>query len=580
MQQKFFLKSRVQIGLVSLVLLPLGLVIGLIATNGVNIPVSDEWLILGVAEKIHSGTLTVSDLFAQHHEHRLVFPKLIFAALAFATSWNVKAEMYLSACLALITVALTIYLSRFSSSTDKNSLFLVVVLNAWLIFSFAQYANWLWGFQFPWFLINACLIGAVCLVALSRDSPNQFYWAAIPCFVASFSIAHGLLTWLALFPSIFALKGNNRKTLIRCAIWGLLFLGTLAIYLIDFQGTGDFENLPSPTYVFEEPIKTLQYFFNLIGSPLTGFPATKLLPFIGLAVFLSFLFLTIRSMRLTRFGFDISERAAPWISIGLFALLFAGVTTIGRAGFGADQAVAPRYVTPTLLLVVAIANLWRIRFSFNSFLFTSGILVAFLINSTNQSLLWIPGWHSQRQTEKECFELVHFIDLPHHCPTPLSEHSETLAANLETLGFRDFPETAQFISNPDKIHGDWNVDRSHSNETDPNERKRLILARNEELQVSGWAILPERREIPSLILLSYGRRRKPNFFMSSSIDKPSPEAVKAYDSERYSNAGWKTTISLSALPPGKTAIRAWVYDPDIKGFVGLNGKLKLNILDE
>ncbi|HHP7245346.1 MAG TPA: hypothetical protein ACFE0H_11730, partial [Elainellaceae cyanobacterium] len=104
--------------------------------------------------------------------------------------------------------------------------------------------------------------------------------------------------------------------------------------------------------------------------------------------------------------------------------------------------------------------------------------------------------------------------------------------------------------------------------------------RSEELQISGWAVLPKQQDVPSLILLSYGRRQKFNFFASSSIDKPSPKAVEMHDSERYSKAGWRTTVSLDVLPTGKTVVRAWVYDPDIKGFVGLNGKLKLNVLDE
>ncbi|MGJ3252873.1 MAG: hypothetical protein ACFE0J_17325 [Elainellaceae cyanobacterium] len=556
-----------------MVLVPFFGILGLITLFGVNVPVNDEWLILNVTEKIHNGTLTISDLFAQHHEHRLVFPKLIFAALAFATSWNVKAEMYLSACLALVSVALTVYLSRFSS-TDKNSLYLITILNAWLIFAFAQYANWLWGFQFPWFLVNACFIGAICIVVLSRDSPNQFYWAAIPCFVASFSIAHGLFTWPALFPSIVALKGNNRQRLIRCAIWGVLFLGTLAIYLIDFQGTGDFENLPSPAYVFEKPIKTFQYFFNLIGSPLTGFPATKLLPFIGLAACLSFLYLAVRSIRLTRSGLNISERAAPWISIGLFALLFAGVTTIGRAGLGADQAVAPRYVTPTVLLLVSIINLWRLHFSYRSLLLITGIFAIFLINSTNRSLPWIQKWNSKRLFEKECLELVYIVDAVEFCPTSIPPYIENLADGLENLGFRDFPERAKFFPHPEERYGQFKVKKF----TDGDEQ--ITLSRYEELQLSGWSILPESRNIPSLVLITFKSELNPEFFAVASIDKPSPGAVKAYDSERYSKAGWRTTISLNALPTGKTVIRAWVYDPDLRGFVGLNGKLKLNVLNE
>src|SRR5436189_3578557 len=59
------------------------LLIGLlIFRDGVDVPFWDQWD--GTAplfEKMAAGTLRFADFFAQHNEHRLLFPRLIFFGL-------------------------------------------------------------------------------------------------------------------------------------------------------------------------------------------------------------------------------------------------------------------------------------------------------------------------------------------------------------------------------------------------------------------------------------------------------------------------------------------------------------------
>src|SRR5215472_6657949 len=75
----------------------------LIFKNGVDTPVLDEWD--GTAplfEKMADGTLGVADFFAQHNEHRIFFPRLIFFALGRLTHWNIRAELWVIWLLALV----------------------------------------------------------------------------------------------------------------------------------------------------------------------------------------------------------------------------------------------------------------------------------------------------------------------------------------------------------------------------------------------------------------------------------------------------------------------------------------------
>src|SRR5215468_5425056 len=78
-----------------LILAPPFLIGILIFKYGVDSPVMDEWD--GTAplfEKMADGSLRFGDFFAQHNEHRIFFPRLIFFALGRLTHWDVRAEVW------------------------------------------------------------------------------------------------------------------------------------------------------------------------------------------------------------------------------------------------------------------------------------------------------------------------------------------------------------------------------------------------------------------------------------------------------------------------------------------------------
>jgi hypothetical protein len=50
----------------------------LILTHGVNIPFWDEWDLYPIIRGFNEGTLSVSNFFALHNEHRLVITRAIY----------------------------------------------------------------------------------------------------------------------------------------------------------------------------------------------------------------------------------------------------------------------------------------------------------------------------------------------------------------------------------------------------------------------------------------------------------------------------------------------------------------------
>ena len=57
-----------------------------------NIPMSDQWELVSLLKNVD-----LNDLTAQHNEHRIFFPRLIYLGLAKLSHWNLKYETLISA---------------------------------------------------------------------------------------------------------------------------------------------------------------------------------------------------------------------------------------------------------------------------------------------------------------------------------------------------------------------------------------------------------------------------------------------------------------------------------------------------
>src|SRR6476661_4831931 len=155
--------------LFTLYLIPVVLLIGFVANFSVNVPVDDEWRLASLFEKIAAGNVTFNDFWALHSNHRILFPKIIIAVLAFASRWNINYQLCVSIGLAVITFIAMYKLSSMQVKNVADDLWhLANILTCILLFSLVQQENWLWGFQLAWFLVNLCLVAAVYALSSNR----------------------------------------------------------------------------------------------------------------------------------------------------------------------------------------------------------------------------------------------------------------------------------------------------------------------------------------------------------------------------------------------------------------------------
>lgn len=550
-------------------LLPVLLVVMIIEQFSVDVPLMDSFALVELFHKVHLGEVGFIDFWKTHNEHRILFPKLVAVSLGFFTNWSFRVEQYFSLGLALLSFVLLCHLSR--RSPPKPFHFYNIITGC-LFFSILQYENWLWGFQIAWFAINLFLILAVCLLSDDSQTPNlqnldrNFLIAALFCGLASFSSAHGLLVWLAVFPCVWVKSQAARNPKLQQVIWLILFGLSTFLYSSNYEEPA---NTLSRTYFLEHPLAGLKFGLVLIGRSLS--------PDILFAIIWGIILSISCSICLHLFLHDRDRRhlIAPWLSLMLFAGLFVAMVTVGRTVLGIAGALASRYTTVTLLIPIGIVQIGRIyaqRQVTRIAYFMMAVLIVAFINSSQQAFAETQNLYQQRTLGQTCFPIVRYLEeSSHNCLLSVYPGVTPIQAKwapmLEDLGFYDFVRDAQFVRNPADIHG--LIEQ-------PTSDAPIILKLGEVLSLNGWAILPSRSSTPQLVLFSQGDRE--TFFAATFVNRESPDVAQVLGKPEFDRARWQTHLLAESFPPGKTTIWAWAYDEEHQKFLRLLNSIQVRRL--
>jgi hypothetical protein len=93
------------------ILLPFGIAVFYVHLFGVNVFFADDWGFVVAIEKLHSGTLSIADLFVHDNGHILFFPKIAILLLGTLTRYNTVPLMYLVQICLLVT-SITLFLAQ------------------------------------------------------------------------------------------------------------------------------------------------------------------------------------------------------------------------------------------------------------------------------------------------------------------------------------------------------------------------------------------------------------------------------------------------------------------------------------
>ncbi len=178
-----------------------------------------------------------------------------------------------------------------------------------------QYENWLLGITLACLMINACVVTTIFVLSSSHpfSTKTRLSLAAIFCFVASFSSAQGLLTWLAVMPSVASINGNYIERLRRIIFWIGLSIISFLVYSIGYQQPSYH---PDIFLFLKQPLVAVNYFLTLLGASLIRTPMIAAIAgFILLFAFLLFTVYCIKNIKVVNY-------TAPWLSLGSFAILW------------------------------------------------------------------------------------------------------------------------------------------------------------------------------------------------------------------------------------------------------------------
>jgi len=324
-----------------IIFLPLVFVFFFLCKFGVTIPTGDQWELVPMLEKLHNNTLTSADLWSQHNEHRIIFPRILMLLLARLSNWNISLELCTNMVLAAFT--LLFLLSMLRSTSEIPPLWLKCLFSL-MIFSMVQW--WAWGWLITIFL---SVLGSVIAIWAANKWQGKSFGLIIVILAAvlsSYSFIAGLLTW----PAVLVVLLLQKKWKLKHVI--ILTLACIATVLLYYHKYTKCPHHPSLLFFLSHPLIYIRYVLTYLGSSLRWTYSSS---FIMALIILALTSLAI--FNIWRFDKQKLRDLAPWLALALYVCLAACATGLGRAGSGWQQALDRRYATISVLLPLSTAVL-------------------------------------------------------------------------------------------------------------------------------------------------------------------------------------------------------------------------------
>ncbi|HEY6205637.1 MAG TPA: hypothetical protein VIW21_05670 [Chthoniobacterales bacterium] len=544
-------------------LLPLAAIVRLIAEYGVNVPWGDEWSLVPMFAKWHNHQLSFLDLFRQHNEHRIFFPKLIFLACAQWTQWNLKAEMFFSVFLACATSAgIYFLLQRTLPGPARKHLLLWALMNL-LIFAPVQAENWLWGFQLQIFIPNLCLVGSLVVFNSALAEPAKFTGASLLAIVAMFSFGSGLLLWptIALY---LLLSGRRIGWLIA---WAGVLLFAAAAYCVDYH--------PQPIRG-PRTGRALDYFFYFAGfngGALGRIPVEQGL-FVAIVVgCLALLLYSASFVFFVRSSRAVMRVAAPWLALGAYPIFCAALAASTRVGWGPQQSLDSRYTSISTNLYVALIALVVMTSRFARELkpgssFARAAAAVEIPFFAVMLTLYFAGWaegldhfnvlHRLESQGRADLQFCKVIQLPGYPRNDLmSGDSSALLQSADLL------DQLHLLNPPLRRSAILPVGEDRPTRSMPEFGwcDQVTQKAPDVFEIGGWALLPATGQPAPRVVLAYRTGTNWIAFALSDVRKPPGNIFTEVKSGTYLGCGWRKVFARTDLPNGATTISAWALDP-------------------
>lgn len=325
-----------------LILVPAIVMLVLLFRYSVNVPFWDQWSHVDLIDKARSGNLTLNDLWAQHNEHRQLFPKVAVIVTQYFTGYNLKVHTFFNLIVALITFGLLATKVQHLFIKQKWVSFTAMAVMAWLFFSPIQWINWIWSFQLGFFMAVFFVVYSLYLLSKPNVLENNVvFWVAILSGVgATYSLGNGVIIWFVGLVLLRAYGARPRHMIIWVASASLTSLS----YFYHFHRSPDSLALVT---VIKQPVAVARYVFIYLGRNLAyTVEGAKWTGIVLLLVLLISIFVIYKAKRLKQIWF--------WLGLVLYVLATAFAAAVSRLNFGVEHAFVFSYTTISVLFVIAV----------------------------------------------------------------------------------------------------------------------------------------------------------------------------------------------------------------------------------
>ena len=317
-------------------------------TYSVDFPFLDDWEMVPVMTGVKP--LTLGWLWAQHNEHRIVIPRLIYLGLMELGGHDFRAGVIFDVLLLSAAAAALILAARaIRGKVVYSDAFFPLILLHW-----GQAENLIWGFTIA--LVLGSVIAACLLCVLMKPGPLDFRAALILALsTAAFPLISG--SALALVPALTActfLAGWELRKARPAREWlaifaaGFLGLALLFLYFVGYQRPPNHPVSPSLGATLEGTLQIMSLGF---GSGSKAFwPASGYLV-AGLTIATAFVLLRAREER------PRAIRAALFLA-GMVCM--AGGIAWARVAVYPEGLFVPRYATLAAPLLCCIYLAWEV----------------------------------------------------------------------------------------------------------------------------------------------------------------------------------------------------------------------------
>ncbi len=570
--KKIFEKTLTKVFLIAL--FPFLLLLNMSIHYTSDVPYWDQWEIASFLQKIYSGNITLYDFWAQHNEHRIMFPRLIMMVLALLTRWNIYYEIAMNVFLGICIFAV---IAQQYTRYYKLNRFITIfpfILICILSFSLIQYENWGWGFQIQIFLNVLSIVAGMAFIVRANKGIGYFVGALLCGIVATYSFANGVLFWIiGTLPIVYIVYSLKSKW-IYISSWFLVAIVSIVSYYIDYHKPGSH---PSLFYSLKHPVTFIEYITAYLGSSVSIFNkyACIVMGIIGLILFIFIFFNKLLTWKNSRKN----DGSLYWILVSFYGLLSGTVSALGRAGFGYEQALASRYTTISNLfwfgvigcIVGYIVSKEKKRKQISRKFTCIGLVTVLLFTVCLSTIKSYDSWNGQYYKissvkpmllagcyTDELLQVYPILSFVKERSEYMREARISIFANEPNYSKKDFSDIDNsVIGSVSGIDGSLGSGQG---------------VKSECLQANGWAINQKDGTIPNRIVAISNKK----VIGQALVNIDREDVAKHFDNEKYKKSGWNMLIPSDSLKLGDSNVQ--FYGDYGKNKYNLIGEAKINII--